>query len=150
MCVLVCIESTEQVADAEQLHHSGKGDLHRQQAVRIPSVETQDSPQQSPVIMRRKSSVRANPAFRKSEGSRLLMGSVEGHQRNRAESEGGPGMMGYGPTRKNYFCGRLRLFSSRVLHDVMCSPYFHRAAELLLPLCALCWSLAVNLAHTNL
>ena len=133
MCVrvLVCVESTEQVADAEQLHHAGKGDLHRQQAVRVPSTETQDSPQQSPVIMRRKSSVRANPAFRKSEGSRLLMGSVEGHQRNRAESEGGPGMVGHGPTRKDYFCGRLYLFSSRVLYDFMCSPYFYRTTEFL-------------------
>jgi len=150
MCVLVCIESTEQVADAAQLHHAGKGDLHRQQAVRVSSIETQDSPQQSPVIMRRKSSVRANPAFRKSEGSRLLMGSVEGHQRNRAESEGGPGMVVNGATRKDYLCGRLHLFSSRVLHDVMWSPYFHKATELLLLLCALCRLLAINLAHTNL
>lgn len=150
MCVLVCIESTEQVADAAQLHHAGKGDLHRQQAVRTSSIETQDSPQQSPVIMRRKSSVRANPAFRKSEGSRLLMGSVEGHQRNRAESEGGPGMVVNGPTRKDCFCGRLQLFSSRVLHDVVWSPYFRKATELLLLLCTLCRLLAVSLAHTNL
>ncbi|PNF28583.1 hypothetical protein B7P43_G09382 [Cryptotermes secundus] len=84
-------ESIETVASCEQLHHAGKGDLHRQQAVRVSSTETQDSPQQSPVIMRRKSSARANPAFRKSEGSRLLVGSVEGHQRSRAESEGGQG-----------------------------------------------------------
>ena len=100
MYVFVCIESTEQVADATQLHHAAKGDLHRQQAVRVPSTEIQDSPQQSPVIMRRKSSIRANPAFRKSEGSRLLMGSVEGQQRSRAESEGGPGMVVNGPTRR--------------------------------------------------
>lgn len=87
----MCTESIETVASCEQLHHAGKGDLHRQQAVRVSSTETQDSPQQSPVIMRRKSSARANPAFRKSEGSRLLVGSVEGHQRSRAESEGGQG-----------------------------------------------------------
>jgi hypothetical protein len=128
--ICVCIESTERVADTEQLHYAGKGDLHRQQAVRVSSTETQDTPQQSPVIMRRKSSVRANPAFRKSEGSRLLMGSVEGHQRNRAESEGGPGRVGCVPTRKDYLCARLHLFSSRVLYDFMCFKYFHRATEL--------------------
>jgi len=149
MYVLVCIESTEQVADAAQLHHAGKGDLHRQQAVRVSSIETQDSPQQSPVIMRRKSSVRANPAFRKSEGSRLLMGSVEGQQRSRAESEGGPGMVVDGPTGKDFFCGRLHLFSGRVLHDVMCSPYFHKATELLVLLCALCRLLAFILARNK-
>jgi hypothetical protein len=80
-------------ASSEQLHHAGKGDLHRQQAVIGSSTETQDSPQQSPIIMRRKSSARANPAFRKSEGSRLLVGPMEGHQRNRAESEGGQGRL---------------------------------------------------------
>jgi hypothetical protein len=91
------------VADSEQLHHAGKGDLHRQQAVRVASTETQDSPQQSPVIMRRKSSARANPAFRKSEGSRLLLGSVEGHQYSRAESEGGPGRVGALLTKRDYY-----------------------------------------------
>jgi hypothetical protein len=130
MYACVFIESTEQVADTEQLHYAGKGDLHRQQAVRMSSTETQDSPQQSPVVMRRKSSVRANPAFRKSEGSRLLMGSVEGHQRNRAESEGGPGRVGPVLTRKGYLYARLNLFSSVLLCDFMCFRYFHRATEL--------------------
>ncbi|XP_067008592.2 WD repeat and FYVE domain-containing protein 3 [Anabrus simplex] len=71
--------------------HPAKGDLHRQEAVIGSSTETQDSPGQSPVVLRRKSSTRINPAFRKSEGSRLanLAGEVV-HQRNRAESEGGP------------------------------------------------------------
>jgi hypothetical protein len=98
--MFVSTENTKEMTDSEQLHHAGKGDLHRQQAVRASSTETQDSCQQSPVIMRRKSSARANPAFRKSEGSRLLMGSVEGHQRNRAESEGGPGRLGSLLTKK--------------------------------------------------
>jgi hypothetical protein len=91
LCIYVFTESRERVADHQQLHRAGKGDLHRQQAVRLASTNTQDSPQHSPVVMRRKSSARANPAFRKSEGSQMLVGSVEGHQYSRAESEGGPG-----------------------------------------------------------
>ncbi|GLG99384.1 Neurobeachin [Gryllus bimaculatus] len=71
-------------------HHSGKGDLHRQEAVTSSSTETQDSPAHSPVVLRRKSSTRVNPAFRKSEGSCFPI-TVEGvHSRSRAESEGGP------------------------------------------------------------
>jgi len=114
--MFVSTENTKEMTDSEQLHHAGKGDLHRQQAVRASSTETQDSCQQSPVIMRRKSSARANPAFRKSEGSRLLMGSVEGHQRNRAESEGGPGRLGSLLTKKkkNYY-ERLFLLSNRII-----------------------------------
>lgn len=55
--------------------------MHRQQAV------STESPIQSPVILRRKSSSRTNPAFRKSEGSRLCEAAAL--QRNRAESESG-------------------------------------------------------------
>ncbi|PSN33430.1 hypothetical protein C0J52_26938 [Blattella germanica] len=85
-------KNKENVAEESQDKETGKGDFHRQQAVRASSTDTQDSPQQSPVVMRRKSSTRINPAFRKSEGSRLLVGSVDvNHQRSRAESEGGPG-----------------------------------------------------------
>lgn len=113
-CIYVFTENTEEVADSEQLHHAGKGDLHRQQAVRVASTETQDSPQQSPVIMRRKSSTRANPAFRKSEGSRFLVGSGEGHQYNRTESEGGPGRVGALLTERDC-CERLCGVWSRIV-----------------------------------
>jgi hypothetical protein len=77
------------------------------------------------------------------------MGSVEGQQRSWAESEGGPGIVVNGPARKDYYCGRLHLFSSRVLHDAMFSPYFRKATELLVLLCALCRLLAFNLAHNK-
>lgn len=123
MCY-VYTESTETEASSEQLHHAGKGDLHRQQAVRVSSTETQDSPQQSPVIMRRKSSARANPAFRKSEGSRLLVGSVEGHQRSRAESEGGQGrVVALLTAMKYYFYYELKFYY------IICWPFFCSATE---------------------
>ncbi|XP_047001362.1 WD repeat and FYVE domain-containing protein 3 [Schistocerca americana] len=54
---------------AERLH---KGDLHRQHAVRGASTDSSDSL----VVLRRRSSARANPQFRKSEGSTLIMSAA--------------------------------------------------------------------------
>jgi hypothetical protein len=45
------------------------------------------------------------------------MGSVESHQRNRAESEGGPGRVDAVTTRRDYFRVRLYLFSRGILYD---------------------------------